>query len=103
MNRTELVDAVAGKAGLKKVDAQAAVDALVEIVTDALAKGDEVRVTGFGSFDITNTKAREARNPRTGEKVMVPAKRRPVFKAGKQLKDAVQPPAPAPKPGKKKG
>lgn len=103
MNRTELVDALAEKTGLKKMDAQAALDALVDIVAMELSKGQEVRITGFGIFDVAQRKAREARNPRTGEAVKVPASRRPRFKAGKQLKDALQPPAPPAKGGKKKG
>lgn len=94
MNRTELVDAIAAQSGLKKVDAQKALDAFVDVVTETLTKGGDVRITGFGVFDVAMTKAREARNPRTNEKVKVPAGKRPRFKSGKQLKEALQPPAP---------
>ena len=90
MNKTELVAAVAEKAGISKKDADAAVAAVVASVTDALAKGEKVQLIGFGTFETRARAAKQARNPRTGETMTVPATKVPAFKAGKALKDAVK-------------
>ncbi len=88
MNKTELINKLA-ETGLKKADAEKAVNGLVDIVTDALAAGDEIRIVGFGSFGVKDRPARTARNLQTKEVIEVPACKAPYFKAGKALKDAV--------------
>ncbi len=90
MNKNELVDAVAVSTGLKKQDAEQAVEAVLNCITDELKKGSEVRLVGFGTFMVTNRAASEGRNPRTGEKITIAAAKLPKFRAGKGLKDAVQ-------------
>ncbi len=90
MNKNELVSELASKAGSTKVDAEKFLDAFVESVGSALQKGDDVRLVGFGTFSISHRKATEGRNPRTGEKIKIPASKLPKFKAGKSLKDAVK-------------
>jgi DNA-binding protein HU-beta len=90
VNKNELVDAVAVATDLRKADAAKAVDAVFDSIADSLKKGDEVRVVGFGTFAVSNRAASEGRNPRTGEKITIPASKQPKFKAGKQLKDAIQ-------------
>ncbi len=89
MNKAELVDAVAGAANLSKADAGRAVDAVVETITDALKKGQQVSVVGFGTFSVKHRSARSGRNPRTGDTIKIEASNVPGFKAGKALKDAV--------------
>ncbi len=89
MNKNDLVASVASKSGLSKADATSAVDAVFESVTGALKGGDEVRLVGFGTFSVASRAASEGRNPRTGEKIQIPASKQPKFKAGKGLKDAV--------------
>lgn len=91
MNKQELVKAMAEKMpeGTTLKTAEAAVNAFVESVTDALSNNDEVALTGFGSFKISERKARTGRNPQTGETMEIAAKNVPGFKAGKNLKDAV--------------
>jgi DNA-binding protein HU-beta len=89
MNRSELVATVASNAGFSKGDAEKAVDSLLTAITDALKRGDEVRLAGFGTFAVATRAAGQARNPRTGEPVTVAASRQPKFKAGKALKDAL--------------
>ena len=89
MNKSELIDAVADKSGLTKADSERAVKALVETVTGALKKGDQVTMIGFGTFLVRERKARQGRNPRTGETIQIKAANNPAFKAGKALKDAV--------------
>lgn len=89
MNKNDLVAAVSGAAGLSKADAARAVECVFDSITDSLRNGDEVRLVGFGTFSVANRKASEGRNPRTGEKIQIPASRQPKFKAGKALKDAV--------------
>ncbi len=89
MNRSELVAAVADKVGLTKARAGEAVEAALQAIQEALATGEEVRITGFGNFSVSQRAAGEARNPRTGETVPVPASNVPRFKAGTALKDAV--------------
>ncbi len=89
MNKAELVDAVASAANLSKADAGRAVDAVVNSITSALKKGQQVSVVGFGTFSVKHRSARSGRNPRTGETINIDASNVPGFKAGKALKDAV--------------
>ena len=89
MNKAELVDAVATAANLSKADAGRAVDAVVNSITSALKKGQQVSVVGFGTFSVKHRAARSGRNPRTGETIKINASNVPGFKAGKALKDAV--------------
>ena len=89
MNKTELIAAVAEKTGMTKKDAERVVNATFETVTQALAKGDKVAVSGFGNFEVKAREARVGRNPRTKETIQIPATRLPAFKAAKALKDAV--------------
>ena len=89
MNKTELVAAIAEKTDLTKKDAELALTAVVESITEALEKGDKVQLIGFGSFEVKKRAARIGRNPQTKEPVEIPASVVPVFKAGKALKDAV--------------
>lgn len=90
MNKTELVEAVAKSADLSKVDANKAVDAVVDSITQALSKGDKVTLIGFGTFETRHRAARTGRNPRTGAEIKIAATKIPAFKAGKKLKDAVK-------------
>ncbi len=89
MNKTELVAAVAEKAGLSKKDADKAVAAVIEAVVDTLKAGDKVALVGFGTFEVRARAAREGKNPATGEKIQIAASKVPAFKAGKALKDAL--------------
>ncbi len=89
MNKGELVTAVSEKTGLSKPQASDAIDAALQAVTEALKNGEDVKLVGFGTFSVAERPAGEARNPRTGEKVQVPASKAPKFKAGAGLKDAV--------------
>jgi DNA-binding protein HU-beta len=89
VGKTELIQHVAAESGLTQVDAKKAVEAFLGCVSQTLKKGDEVRLTGFGSFAVQLSAARTGRNPRTGETIQIAASKRPVFKAGKELKDTV--------------
>lgn len=89
MNKNDLVAHVADAAGLSKADASKAVDAVFDGITSSLKKGDEVRLVGFGTFAVAERAASEGRNPRTGEKIKIPASKQPKFKAGKLLKDSI--------------
>ena len=89
MNKAELVAAIAAKTGDTKKGAEASVNAFVDVITDALAKGDKVQLVGFGSFEVRKRAARKGRNPRTKEEIKIPASKAPVFKAGKGLKEKV--------------
>ncbi len=89
MNKNDLVAAVADNAGLTKADAGKAVDSLFDSIADALKKGGDVRIVGFGTFSVAKRKATTGRNPRTGETIQIAASKQPKFKAGKGLKDAV--------------
>jgi DNA-binding protein HU-beta len=89
VNKNELVDAVALVSGLRKAEAEKTVDAVFETITSALKAGDEVRVVGFGTFAVSARAASEGRNPRTGEKMAIPASKQPKFRAGKGLKAAI--------------
>ena len=90
MNKTELVAAIAEKAGLKKADAEKALNAFVGTVEDALKAGDKIQLVGFGTFEVRERAARECINPQTKAKVMVAASKVPAFKAGAALKNAVK-------------
>lgn len=89
MNKTELVAAVAEKAGLSKKDAEKAVAAVIDSVVDTLKAGDKVALVGFGTFAVKERAARTGLNPQTKAKIEIPASKAPSFKAGKALKDAV--------------
>ena len=89
MNKTELIDAIAAEAGLTKADAKKAVEAFFSSVEKALKKGDKVAVVGFGSWSVAKKEARDARNPRTGAVIKVPAKKVVKFKAGTELSESV--------------
>ncbi len=90
MNRSELISAVAESAGVKKDNAAKAVAAITEVIADALKDGEKVTIPGFGVlFDVSERAEHEGRNPRTGETVTIPASKSVKFKAGKNLKDAV--------------
>ncbi|MDD2648300.1 MAG: HU family DNA-binding protein [Eubacteriales bacterium] len=89
MNKTELSAAIAAKTGLTKKDAEAALNATVSVISDALKADDKVLLVGFGSFETKSRPARKARNPRTGEEIQIAASKAPVFKAGKALKELV--------------
>ena len=89
MNKTQFVEAVAAKADLKKKDAEAAVNAVIAVIEDALKAGEKVQLIGFGAFEVKERGAREGRNPRTGETIKIAASKAPAFAAGKALKDAV--------------
>lgn len=90
MNKADLAEAVFNKLGGTKKAGEDAVDTVFDSIVSALKRGEEVSVAGFGTFVVKNRAAREARNPRTGEKVHVPATKAPKFRAGKGLKDAVK-------------
>ena len=89
MNKGDLIANVAKASKLTKVDAERAIDATISAITHSLKKGDEVRLIGFGTFLTRDRKATEGRNPRTGAAIKIPASRRPSFRPGKQLKEAV--------------
>ena len=89
MNKGELVDAVAGSAGLSRADATKAVDGVLDAIQSTLSQGGSVSLVGFGTFTVKARAARAGRNPRTGETIQIPASNVPGFKAGKGLKDAV--------------
>ena len=90
MNKTDFVNAVAEKAGISKKDAEKALNAVTDVVKDALVAGDKVQLVGFGSFEVKARAARTGHNPRTKEVISIPASRLPVFKPGKALKSAVE-------------
>jgi len=90
MNKKDVVDAVASKAGLSKKDADNAVNAVLDVVTDTLQKRGTVAFTGFGTFSTSDRAARAGVNPATKEKIQIPATTVPKFKAGKSLKEAVK-------------
>ncbi|EKP94717.1 MULTISPECIES: HU family DNA-binding protein [Thermaerobacter] len=90
MNKPELVNAIAEKTGLNKKDSERAVNAFVESISEALARGDKVSLVGFGTFEVRTRQARTGRNPRTGQTLTIPAAKVPAFKPGKQLRDMVK-------------
>lgn len=89
MNKSDLIAALAAKTGSTKKDAEATLNAFVDVVTETLVKGDKVQLVGFGSFEVRKRAARKGRNPQTKEEIKIPASKAPVFKAGKALKDLV--------------
>ncbi len=89
MNKAELINAAAEKAGLSKKDTEAAINAAIDAITECLASGDKVQLVGFGVFEVKARAARIGRNPKTRETINIPASKVPVFKPGKGLKDAV--------------
>lgn len=88
MNRKELIDALATKTGCSKADTDRAIDALIEIISDNMKKGDSLSLVGFGTFEVRSRAARTGRNPKTGEELKIKASKLPVFKAGAALKAA---------------
>ncbi len=89
MNKSELIAAIADKSGLTQSDAGKALTAFCDSVTESLTKGDDVQITGFGGFSVSERAARTGRNPQTGETIQIAASKAPKFKSGKGLKDAV--------------
>lgn len=90
MNKTELIAAITEKAGFTKKDAEKALNSVVDVITEALQKGDKVQIVGFGSFEVKDRPERVARNPQApDQEITIPASKAPVFKAGKSLKEAV--------------
>jgi len=89
MNKSELVAAMAERAELSKKDAEKALKAMIEVITESLTEGEKVQLIGFGTFDVSERAAREGRNPQTGKAMKIPASKVPKFKVGKPLKDAV--------------
>ena len=87
MTKAELVTMVAEKADLTKKDAEKAISALVESISETLAKGEKIQLVGFGTFEVAERAARTGKNPQTGEAIKIPASKAPKFKAGKALKD----------------
>ncbi|MBR0491409.1 MAG: HU family DNA-binding protein [Clostridia bacterium] len=89
MNKSELVAALSTKTGASKKASEASLNALVDIISSTLKKGDKVQLVGFGTFETRKRAARKGRNPQTGAEMKIPASKSPVFKAGKALKDTV--------------
>ena len=89
MHKTDSVSAMADKTGLSKKDAEAALKAFTDVVSDELKKGGKIQLVGFGTFEVSERSAREGRNPHTGETMKIAASKAPKFKAGKALKDLV--------------
>ena len=89
MNKTELVAAIADEAGLSKKDAEKALKAFTDVVTEELKKGEKVQLVGFGTFEVSERAARTGRNPQTGAEMTIAASKAPKFKAGKALKDSL--------------
>lgn len=90
MNKVDLVNKVVEKSGLKKKDAEIAVNAILDAISDALAEGDKVQLIGFGTFETRRRKARSGRNPQTGEVISIPESLVPAFKPGNKLKDVTK-------------
>ncbi len=89
MNKSELINAVAEKAGISKKDAEVAVSSLVDVIIENVANGEEIRIVGFGTFERRERKERVGSDPRTGEKIQIAASKVPAFKPGKSFKEAV--------------
>ncbi|MEC9484790.1 MAG: HU family DNA-binding protein [Candidatus Izemoplasma sp.] len=90
MNKTELIAKVAEVSGLTKKDSELALNTTLDVIKDSLVSGEKVVLTGFGTFEVRHRKARVGHNPRTNEKIQIPAQKSPAFKAGKVLKEAVR-------------
>jgi DNA-binding protein HU-beta len=89
VNKNDLIATVADKCGMSKADAGKAIDAMLDTITEALKKNDDVRIVGFGTLSVAHRSASRGRNPRTGQPIHIPASKQPRFKAGKGLKDAL--------------
>ena len=89
MNKAELINAAAEKAGMSKKDTECAVNAAIDVISECLAAGDKIQLVGFGAFEVKSRAARLGRNPKTKESIEIPASKVPVFKPGKGLKDSV--------------
>ena len=89
MNKTELISAMSENANMTKVDAEKALKAFIDTVTEELKNGGKVQLVGFGTFEVTERAERQGRNPKTGEAITIPASKSPKFKAGRSLKDIV--------------
>ena len=89
MNKAELVEALATATSQTKADAERSLDAFIDIVSTNIKKGDGVKLVGFGTFTTSDRKARVGRNPQTGEEIKIPARKIPVFRPGKELKESV--------------
>ena len=89
MNKVELIAQIAEKSGLSKKDAEKALAAVIDTITEAVSNGDKVQLVGFGSFEVKQREARVGRNPKTKEAIEIPASRAPVFKPSKALKDSL--------------
>ncbi len=89
MNKEEMVSALTQKTGFTRRDSETALDAVFEIITDALSAGDKVQIVGFGVFEVKDRAPRVGRNPKVNVSVGIPARKRPVFRPGKTLKEAV--------------
>ena len=89
MNKTELVATIAEKAEISKKDAERALNAFTDMVSDALREGDKIQLVGFGTFEVSERAERTGRNPQSGETMVIPASKIPKFKAGKALKDVI--------------
>ncbi|NRA64679.1 MAG: HU family DNA-binding protein [Pseudobacteriovorax sp.] len=90
MNKAELVEAMAKITSATKADTEKSLDAFIEVVTKNVKKKDGVKLVGFGTFSVSDRKARMGRNPQTGEEIQIPARKVPVFRPGKELKEAVK-------------
>lgn len=90
MTKKELVDVIAAKTEMTKKDSDTALNAVVEAIKEALIKGDDIRLVGFGTFSVKETAARTGRNPKTGEEIKIPAGKKVAFKASKELKEALK-------------
>ena len=89
MNKTELVAAMAEQTNLSKKDAEAALKAFIDVVSEELKKGEKIQLVGFGTFEVSERAERTGRNPQTGKEMVIPASKAPKFKAGKALKDMI--------------
>ena len=89
MNKSELIDSIAGSANLSKAEAERALNATTESIKKALKKGETVQLIGFGSFNVVKRNARKGRNPQTGEEIKIKASKAPKFTPGKAFKDAI--------------
>lgn len=89
MNKTDLISSIASKSGLNKKNSEAALNAVIASIEEALVKGDKIVLVGFGTFEVRKRAARKGRNPQTKQEITIPASNAPVFKAGKGLKSKV--------------
>ncbi|HHV97359.1 MAG TPA: HU family DNA-binding protein [Clostridiaceae bacterium] len=90
MNKTDLVNSIAAKTGLSKKNSEAALNAVISSIEEALEKGEKVVLVGFGTFEVRQRAERKGRNPQTKEEIIIPASKAPVFKAGKGLREKVK-------------